>query len=89
MLRTRVTGSTLCERWACGRLFTFCDWCAGTIARWENEIVTAGSVPTSSLATYSKLGGTVLRSVPFDAATAQMDDTRRAWARIRHLACDY
>jgi transposase len=53
MLRARVTGSTPCERQVRGRLFTFYDWCAqnedvpelqtlaGTIARWENEIVTA------------------------------------------------
>jgi transposase len=52
-LRARVTGSTPCERQVRGRLFTFYDWCAqhqgipelltlaGTIARWENEIVTA------------------------------------------------
>ena len=52
-LRARVTGSTPCERQVRDRLFTFCDWCAqhegtpelqtlaGTIARWENEIVTA------------------------------------------------
>jgi len=52
-LRARVTGSTPCERQVRGRLFAFYDWCAqnedtpelqslaGTIARWENEIVTA------------------------------------------------
>ena len=52
-LRARVTGSTPCERQVRDRLFTFYDWCAqnedipelqtlaGTIARWENEIVTA------------------------------------------------
>jgi transposase len=52
-LRARITGSTPCERQVRDRLFTFYDWCAqhedipelltlaGTIARWENEIVTA------------------------------------------------
>jgi transposase len=52
-LRARVTGSTPCERQVRDRLFTFYDWCAQnegipelqtlakTIARWENEIVTA------------------------------------------------
>ena len=52
-LRARVTGSTPCERQVRDRLFAFYDWCArhedipellilaGTIARWENEIVTA------------------------------------------------
>jgi transposase len=52
-LRARVTGSTPCERQVRDRLFSFYDWCArhedipelltlaGTIARWENEIVTA------------------------------------------------
>jgi transposase len=52
-LRARVTGSTPGERQVRDRLFTFYDWCAqnedipelqtlaGTIARWENEIVTA------------------------------------------------
>jgi transposase len=52
-LRARVTGSTPCERQVRDRLFTFYDWCArnedipelqtlaNTIARWENEIVTA------------------------------------------------
>ena len=52
-LRARVTGSTPCERQVRGRLFSFYDWCAqnedvpelitlaSTIARWENEIVTA------------------------------------------------
>jgi len=52
-LRARVTGSTPCERQVRDRLFTFYDWCAqnddipelltlaGTISRWENEIVTA------------------------------------------------
>jgi transposase len=52
-LRARVTGSTPCERQVRDRLSTFYDWCAqnedipelqtlaGTIARWENEIVTA------------------------------------------------
>ena len=52
-LRARVTGSTPCERQVRDRLFTFYDWCAqnedipelitlaSTIARWENEIVTA------------------------------------------------
>ena len=52
-LRARVTGSTPCERQVRGRLFTFYDWCAlhedipelqalaGTISRWENQIVTA------------------------------------------------
>jgi transposase len=52
-LRARLTGSTPCERQVRDRLFTFYDWCAqhegipelqtlaNTIARWENEIVTA------------------------------------------------
>jgi transposase len=52
-LRARVTGSTPCERQVRDRLFTFYDWCARhedipelitlarTIARWENQIVTA------------------------------------------------
>jgi transposase len=52
-LRARVTGSTPCDRQVRDRLFTFYDWCAqnedipelkalaGTISRWENEIVTA------------------------------------------------
>ena len=52
-LRARVTGSTPCERQVRDRLFSFYNWCAqhedipelrtlaSTIARWENEIVTA------------------------------------------------
>jgi transposase len=52
-IRARVTGSTPCERQVRDRLFTYYDWCAqnadipelqtlaGTISRWENEIVTA------------------------------------------------
>jgi transposase len=52
-LRARVTGSTPCERQVRDKLFSFYDWCAqhedipelvtlaSTIARWENEIVTA------------------------------------------------
>jgi transposase len=52
-LRARVTGSTPCERQVRDRLFSFYDWCAqhedilelvilaNTVARWENEIVTA------------------------------------------------
>jgi transposase len=52
-LRARVTGSAPCERQVRDRLFALYDWCAqnedipelqtlaGTIARWENEIVTA------------------------------------------------
>jgi transposase len=52
-LRARVTGSTPCERQVRGSLFAFYDWCAqneqvtelatlaGTISRWEDEIVTA------------------------------------------------
>jgi transposase len=52
-LRARVTGSVPCERQVRDRLFSFCDWCAQneevtgltalarTIARWEDEIVTA------------------------------------------------
>ncbi|HEY6492763.1 MAG TPA: ISL3 family transposase [Trebonia sp.] len=52
-LRARVTGSTPCERQVRDRLFSFYDWCAqnddvpelltlaGTISRWENEIITA------------------------------------------------
>jgi transposase len=52
-LRARVTGSTPCERQVRDKLFSFYDWCAqnertpelttlaNTIARWENEIVTA------------------------------------------------
>jgi transposase len=51
--RARVTGSAPCERQVRDRLFTFYDWCAqneqvtellslaGTISRWENEVVTA------------------------------------------------
>jgi transposase len=51
--RARVTGSAPCERQVRDRLFAFYDWCAqndqvtellslaGTISRWENEIVTA------------------------------------------------
>jgi transposase len=50
--QSRLAG-TPCERQVRGRLFTFYDWCAqhedapelqtlaNTIARWENEIVTA------------------------------------------------
>jgi len=52
-LRARVTGSAPCERQVRDRLFTFYDWCtkndavpelavlAGTVSRWEDEIVTA------------------------------------------------
>ena len=52
-LRARVAGSVPCERQVRGRPFSFCDWCAqhedvpelvtlaNTIARRENEIVTA------------------------------------------------
>jgi transposase len=52
-LRARVTGSTPCERDVRGRLASFYDWCAQnddipelltlarTIAKWEDEIVTA------------------------------------------------
>jgi transposase len=52
-LRARVAGSTPCERQVRDKLFSFYDWCArhedvpelvtlaNTIARWENEIVTA------------------------------------------------
>jgi transposase len=52
-LRARVTGSTPCERQVRDKLFSFYDWCAqhedipelttlaNTIARWENEVVTA------------------------------------------------
>ena len=52
-LRARVTGSVPCERQVRDRLFSFYDWCAqneqvseltalaATIARWENQIVTA------------------------------------------------
>ena len=52
-LRARVTGSTPCERQVRDKLYAFYDWCAQhedipelvtlarTIARWENEIVTA------------------------------------------------
>ena len=52
-LRARVTGSTPCERNVRGRLSAFSGWCAqneditelltlaGTIARWEDEIVAA------------------------------------------------
>ena len=52
-LRARVTGSTPCEQQVRDRLFAFYDWCAqnedipelltlaGTISRWENEVVTA------------------------------------------------
>jgi transposase len=52
-LRARVTGSTPCERQVRDQLFSFYDWCtqnedipelqtlASTIARWENEVVTA------------------------------------------------
>jgi transposase len=52
-LRARITGSVPCERDVRGRLFTFYDWCAqhedipelaslaGTISRWEDQVVTA------------------------------------------------
>ncbi|HEY5987393.1 MAG TPA: transposase, partial [Streptosporangiaceae bacterium] len=52
-LRTRVTGSTPCERNVRDRLYAFCDWCAQhedipelislakTIARWEDQITCA------------------------------------------------
>jgi transposase len=52
-LRARVTGSRPCERQVRDRLFAFYDWCAqsedvpelatlaGTVSRWEDEIVTA------------------------------------------------
>jgi transposase len=52
-LRQRVTGSVPCERQVRDRLFSFYDWCAhneqvtelttlaATIARWEDQIVTA------------------------------------------------
>jgi transposase len=52
-LRARVTGSAPCERQVRDRLFSFYDWCAQneqvteltalarTIARWEDQIVTA------------------------------------------------
>jgi transposase len=52
-LRARITGSLPCERQVRDRLFSFYDWCAQneqvteltalarTIARWEDEIVTA------------------------------------------------
>jgi transposase len=52
-LRRRITRSRPCERQVRDRLFTFYDWCAqnqdvpelvtlaGTISRWEDEIVTA------------------------------------------------
>ena len=52
-LRARVTGSVPCERQVRDRLFAFYDWCAQneqvteltalarTIARWEDQIVTA------------------------------------------------
>ncbi len=52
-LRQRVTGSAPCERQVRDRLFAFYDWCAqneqvtelttlaATIARWEDQIVTA------------------------------------------------
>ncbi len=52
-LRARISGSRPCEQQVRGRLFTFYDWCAqnedvpelvtlaGTVARWEDEIVTA------------------------------------------------
>ena len=51
--RARVTGSVPCERQVRDRLFAFYDWCAqneqvtaltalaGTVSRWEREIVTA------------------------------------------------
>ena len=52
-LRQRVTGSVPCERQIRDRLFAFYDWCAqdeqvteltalaATIARWEDQIITA------------------------------------------------
>ena len=52
-IRARITGSTPCGRQVRGRLFAFYDWCAqnervtelivlaGTISRWEDQIVTA------------------------------------------------
>jgi transposase len=52
-LRARITRSRPCERQVRDRLFAFYDWCsqnedipelvtlAGTVSRWENEIVTA------------------------------------------------
>lgn len=52
-LRARITGSTPCERQVRDRLYAFYDWCAqhedipeltalaGTISRWEEQIVTA------------------------------------------------
>jgi transposase len=52
-LRARISGSRPCERQVRDRLFAFYDWCAqneavpelvtlaGTVARWEDEIVTA------------------------------------------------
>jgi hypothetical protein len=53
-LRARITGSQPCERQVRDRLFAFYDWCAqnektvpelvtlaGTVSRWEDEIVTA------------------------------------------------
>jgi transposase len=52
-LRARITGSRPCERQVRDRLFAFYDWCAqneevpelvtlaGTVSRWEDEIVTA------------------------------------------------
>ena len=52
-LRARTTGSRPCERQVRDRLFAFYDWCAqnedvpelatlaGTVSRWEDEIVTA------------------------------------------------
>jgi transposase len=72
-LRARVAGSTPRERQVRDRLFTFYDWCAqnedvpelrtpaGTIARWENEIVTAvtagvTSATAESLNRLAKLG---------------------------------
>ena len=64
-LRARVTGSAPCERQARDRLFAFYDWCAqhedipelqtlaSTIARWENEIVTAVTADVTNAASES------------------------------------
>ena len=64
-LRKRITGSQPCERQVRDRLFAFYDWCAAhddipelitlarTIARWEQQIVTAVLTGVTNAATES------------------------------------
>lgn len=64
-LRARITRSQPCERQVRDRLFAFCDWCAAhedipelltlakTIARWEQQIVTAVLTGVTNAATES------------------------------------